>query len=172
MQVSLILSFWFMVAAYVIHVLDDSLLGGSFVERVRQHWWPEYSWRKFFWFNTGYFAVMIASVMLYDLHGGEWVGCPSARLGPGKATQWALASLVDHPLRRIFARIVDQHSYGNECLLHRTLPPSRGTPCAPHIVAGSAHRIACRQFFIFLLSSGKRQKEAPVTAQEHDTLNA
>jgi len=30
MEVPLILSFWFMVAAYVIHMLDESLLGGSF----------------------------------------------------------------------------------------------------------------------------------------------
>jgi hypothetical protein len=45
MDVPLIFSFWFMVAAYVIHVLDESLLGGSFVEKVRQHWWPQYSWR-------------------------------------------------------------------------------------------------------------------------------
>jgi hypothetical protein len=71
MEVPLIFSFWFMVAAYVIHVLDESLLGGSFVEMVQQHWWPEYSWRKFFWFNTGYFALMITSVVLYDLLGGN-----------------------------------------------------------------------------------------------------
>jgi hypothetical protein len=71
MNILLIFSFWFMVAAYVIHVIDESLLGGSFVEKVRQHWWPEYSWRKFFWFNTGYFAVMIASVVVYDLRGGS-----------------------------------------------------------------------------------------------------
>jgi hypothetical protein len=62
----LIFCFWFMVAAYVIHVLDESLLGGSFVEKVRQHWWPEYSRTKFFWFNAAYFAIMIASVVLYD----------------------------------------------------------------------------------------------------------
>ena len=37
MNIPLILSFWFMVAAYVIHVIDESLLGGSFVEKVRQH---------------------------------------------------------------------------------------------------------------------------------------
>jgi uncharacterized protein with HXXEE motif len=78
MDVPLIFSFWFMVAAYVIHVLDESLLGGSFVEKVQQHWWPEYSWRKFFWFNTGYFALMIASVVLYDLRGGNWVIFPLA----------------------------------------------------------------------------------------------
>src|ERR1700735_5540201 len=63
-----IFCFWFMVAAYVIHVLDESLLGGRFVEKVRQHWWPEYSWTKFFWFNAAYFAIMIASVVLYDQH--------------------------------------------------------------------------------------------------------
>ena len=74
----LIFSFWFMVAAYVVHVIDESLLGGSFVEKVREHWWPEYSWTKFFWFNTGYFAIMIASVVLYDLLRGAWVVLPLA----------------------------------------------------------------------------------------------
>lgn len=67
-----------MVAAYVIHVIDESLLGGSFVEKVKQHWWPEYSWRKFFWFNTAYFLVMIASVVAYDFLGGMWVIFPLA----------------------------------------------------------------------------------------------
>jgi hypothetical protein len=74
----LIFSFWFMVAAYVVHVIDESLLGGSFVEKVRQHWWPEYSWTKFFWFNAGYFVVMIASIVAYDLMGGAWVILPLA----------------------------------------------------------------------------------------------
>lgn len=78
MHVPLIFSFWFMVAAYVIHVIDESLLGGSFVEKVREHWWPEYSWTKFFWFNTGYFILMIASVVLYDFLGGAWLILPLA----------------------------------------------------------------------------------------------
>jgi hypothetical protein len=34
MQMPLLFSFWFTVTAYVVHVLDESLLGGSFVERV------------------------------------------------------------------------------------------------------------------------------------------
>jgi hypothetical protein len=78
MYVPLIFSFWFMVAAYVIHVIDESLLGGSFVEKVRQHWWPQYSWTKFFWFNTSYFLIMIASVLAYDWMGGAWVILPLA----------------------------------------------------------------------------------------------
>jgi hypothetical protein len=78
MSVPLLLSFWFTVAAYVIHVIDESLLGGSFVEKVRQHWWPEYSWTKFFWFNIGYFIVMITSVVLYDFRRGTWLILPLA----------------------------------------------------------------------------------------------
>jgi hypothetical protein len=61
MSVPLIFSFRFMVVAYVIHVIDESLLGGSVVEKIRRHWWPEYSWRKFFWFNAGYFVIMLGS---------------------------------------------------------------------------------------------------------------
>lgn len=78
MHIPLVFSFWFTVAAYVIHVIDESLLGGSFVEKVREHWWPEYSWTKFFWFNAAYFIVMIASVVLYDFLGGAWVILPLA----------------------------------------------------------------------------------------------
>jgi hypothetical protein len=78
MALPLVYSFWFLVAAYVVHVIDESLLGGSFVEKVRQHWWPEYSWTKFFWFNTGYFALMIASIVVYDFIGGAWVILPLA----------------------------------------------------------------------------------------------
>jgi hypothetical protein len=78
MNISLIFSFWFMVAAYVIHGIDESLLGGSFVDKVRQHWWPQYSWKKFFWFNTGYFVIMIASVVAYDLRGRSWLILPLA----------------------------------------------------------------------------------------------
>jgi len=78
MQLSLIFSFWFTVAAYVVHVIDESLLGGSFVEKVREHWWPEYSWRQFFWFNAVYFAIMIASVVVYDFRGGAWAILPLA----------------------------------------------------------------------------------------------
>jgi hypothetical protein len=48
MYVPLIFSSWFMVAVYVVPVIDESVLGGSLVEKVRQHCWPQYSWTKFF----------------------------------------------------------------------------------------------------------------------------
>ena len=53
-----------MVATYVVHVIDESLMGGSFVEKVREHWWPEYCWTKFFWFNAGYFAIIALIVLM------------------------------------------------------------------------------------------------------------
>jgi len=77
-EVPLVLSFWFTVAAYVVHVLDESLLGGSFIEKIREHWWPQYSWTMFFWFNAGYFLIMIASVVAYDLCGGFALAFPLA----------------------------------------------------------------------------------------------
>jgi hypothetical protein len=67
-----------MLVTYVLHIIDESLLGGSFVEKVRQHWWPQYSWRKFFWFNTGYLLVMSTSIVLYDRLGSAFLFLPVA----------------------------------------------------------------------------------------------
>lgn len=77
-HVPLVFSFWFTVAAYVVHCIDESLLGGGFVEKVRQRWWPKYSWTKFFWSHSAYFLVMITSVVLYDFRGGAWMFLPLA----------------------------------------------------------------------------------------------
>jgi len=37
-SIPLVYSFWFMLAAYVVHIIDECLLGGNFVEKVQQHW--------------------------------------------------------------------------------------------------------------------------------------
>jgi hypothetical protein len=159
MNVPLILSFWFMVSAYVVHVIDESLLGGSFVEKVRQHWWPQYSWKKFFWFNTGYFVIMIASVVAYDLRGGSWLILPLA-LGDRTSVQWFLASLVDDPLPRILARSGEQRSHLDGLLFHRSLQASRRNDRATNFMERSIRWIARRQFSSFLYSAGKREGEA------------
>jgi len=77
-SIPLVYSFWFMLAAYVVHIIDESLLGGSFVEKVQQHWWPQYSWHKFFWFNASYLTLMAASIVLYDRIGSRLVFLPLA----------------------------------------------------------------------------------------------
>ena len=74
----LIYSFWFMLVAYIVHIIDESVLGGSFVEKVREHWWPNYSCRKFFWFNAGYLLLMFVSILLYDCIGRAALWLPLA----------------------------------------------------------------------------------------------
>jgi hypothetical protein len=74
-SIPLIYAFWFMLASYVIHILDESLLGDNFVQKVREHWWPGYSWEKFFWFNTGYLLIMATSIVLYNRLGRGLLFC-------------------------------------------------------------------------------------------------
>jgi hypothetical protein len=76
--IPLIYTFWLMLAFYVIHILDESLLGGSFVQKVQEHWWPEYSWRKFAWFNAAYLCIMSGSIALYDQGGSIFLFLPVA----------------------------------------------------------------------------------------------
>src|SRR3984885_5726566 len=138
MHLPLIFSCWFMVATYVVHVIDESLMGGSFVEKVREHWWPEYCWTKFFWFNAGYFMLMIASVVLYDSLHGTWLILPLAwlieRFGNGF---WHLAWAI------VFANIPRpgvQHFDVDEFLLHRSLPRCRAGHPAGHLGMGPGRR--------------------------------
>jgi hypothetical protein len=124
MRLPLIFSFWFTIAAYVVHVIDESLLGGSFVEKVREHWWPEYSWRQFFWFNAAYFAVMIASVVVYDFRRGARAILPLLARGMGDS------------FSRIFARIGFEHFDVDEFLFHPAVHAALGSPWAGNLGAG------------------------------------
>lgn len=67
---------WGYVAAYVIHILEESVLGENFVEKVRNKYWPEYSWTKFFWFNTFLLLFNIVAIPLYEVFGGAWIIFP------------------------------------------------------------------------------------------------
>jgi hypothetical protein len=119
-SVPLVYSFWFMLVAYVVHIIDESLLGGSFVEKVREHWWPKYSWRKFFWFNTGYLLLMFASILLYDRIGRAALWLPPG-LGHRKVLQCRLACLVVQSLPGVFARAPNQLIDLDADLLHSRL---------------------------------------------------
>lgn len=68
--------FWAYVAAYVIHILDESLLGETFVEMVRRNFWPAYEWKHFFGFNTLLMSIFILSIVLFELLGGAWIIFP------------------------------------------------------------------------------------------------
>jgi hypothetical protein len=86
-SIPLVYSFGFMLVVYVLHIIDESRLGGSFVEKVQQHWWPQYSWRKFFWFNTGYLLIMSISIVLYDRLGSAFLFLPVEWPWKGSSTR-------------------------------------------------------------------------------------
>jgi hypothetical protein len=68
--------FWAFFASYVIHILDETLLNGGFVQWVVDNFWPQYRVRMFFWFNAGALAAIAAGNVLFDSLGGHWVILP------------------------------------------------------------------------------------------------
>ena len=70
------LLFWGYVAAYVIHILDEALLGEKFVPMVQHNFWPEYEWKHFFGFNTLLMSLIIISIILFEVLGGGWIILP------------------------------------------------------------------------------------------------
>ena len=68
--------FWAFFATYVLHVLDEALVNGGFVQWIRDNFWPTYHVRMFFWFNAAFLAALAASNVLFDAFGGHWVILP------------------------------------------------------------------------------------------------
>jgi hypothetical protein len=68
--------FWAYVIAYIIHILDESLLGETFVGMVKNYCWPEYEWKHFFGFNTILITLFITSIVLFELFYGLWIIAP------------------------------------------------------------------------------------------------
>jgi hypothetical protein len=70
------LLFWGFIAAYVIHILEESVLGESFVDKVRKNFIPVYDWKKFFGFNTFLLCLNVVAIIVYDIAGGNWIIFP------------------------------------------------------------------------------------------------
>jgi hypothetical protein len=68
--------FWCMEAAYILHCLDETITGEGFVQMVNKRFFPEYSNKHFFWFNTFFHLLNITSIILYEILGGAWVVFP------------------------------------------------------------------------------------------------
>jgi hypothetical protein len=69
--------FWAFFASYVVHIVDETLVNGGFVQWVVQNFWPQYRLRMFFWFNAGAIAAILTSNVLFDSLGGHWVILPT-----------------------------------------------------------------------------------------------
>ncbi len=72
------LLFWAYVAAYVVHILEESVLGENFVEMVKRNFFPDYEWHHFFAFNTVLMSAIVLSIILYEAFGGRWLILPLA----------------------------------------------------------------------------------------------
>ncbi len=70
------LLFWALLASYIVHILDETMLNGGFVQWIIDNFWPTYTWRMFFWFNAGAIAAIAVSNLLFDSLGGHWVILP------------------------------------------------------------------------------------------------
>jgi hypothetical protein len=70
------LLFWAFFAAYVVHILDETLINGGFVAWVVTNFWPTYRMRMFFWFNAGAVVAVAGSNVLFDALGHHWVILP------------------------------------------------------------------------------------------------
>lgn len=70
------LFFWGYVVAYTIHIIDESLLGETFVTMVQRNFWPRYEWKHFFGFNTLFMSLIILSNILYEIFGGNLIILP------------------------------------------------------------------------------------------------
>lgn len=75
-MVLLSLLFWALLASYLVHILDETLLNGGFVQWIVDNFWPTYTMRMFFWFNAGAIAAIATSNLLFDSLGGHWVILP------------------------------------------------------------------------------------------------
>src|ERR1035437_2700180 len=70
------LLFWAFLGSFVVHILDEALLNGGFVDWIKDNFWPTYHARMFFWFNAAAIAAIAASNVLFDSLGGHWVILP------------------------------------------------------------------------------------------------
>lgn len=68
--------FWVFFGSYVVHILDETLLNGGFVQWIRTNFWPTYNVRMFFWFNAAFIVMLAISNILFDSFGGHWVILP------------------------------------------------------------------------------------------------
>ncbi len=67
------LLFWAFLGAYIVHILDETMMNGGFVAWIASDFWPAYNARMFFWFNAGAIVVIATGNVLFDSLGGHWV---------------------------------------------------------------------------------------------------
>lgn len=68
--------FWAMLSAYIIHIVEETVVNGGFIAGVRQYIWPTYPTMSFIITNTILIVLIAVSIILYERRGGQWVIFP------------------------------------------------------------------------------------------------
>ena len=73
MTASLNILLWSFLMAFSIHIVEESMVGGGFVQMMKKNFWPEYDGTKFFWFNLILFSLFAIGIVLFEIFQGAWV---------------------------------------------------------------------------------------------------
>ena len=68
--------FWGFVIAYILHIIDESLMGETFIGMVKNLFWQGFKWKHFFVFNTLLLSLTIISIILFEIFNGLWIIAP------------------------------------------------------------------------------------------------
>ena len=68
--------FWGFVIAYILHIIDESLMGETFIGMVKTLFWQGFKWKHFFVFNTLLLSLTIISIILFEIFNGLWIIAP------------------------------------------------------------------------------------------------
>lgn len=68
--------FWANFAAFIMHLLDETLMGGGFVASIQRHFWAGFAISDFFIANTLWLFLIAISNVLYDWQGKRLVAIP------------------------------------------------------------------------------------------------
>ncbi len=72
--------FWLNFAAFAIHVMDETLMGGGFVPFIQRHFWAGFKITDFFEANAIWLTLIAISNILYDWLGNKVAIFPMAFL--------------------------------------------------------------------------------------------
>ena len=61
--------FWSNLAAFVLHVMDETLMAGGFVSFIQQHYWSGFAMADFFTANAVWLTLIGLSNITYDVFG-------------------------------------------------------------------------------------------------------
>lgn len=64
---------WTFLASFAIHLVDETTMNGGFVSWMKRSFWPTYTARMNFWFNSVAVLLIAIAILLTELVGGHWI---------------------------------------------------------------------------------------------------